>query len=132
MNNQNIFDAKIFYVLCARAIQRIGQGFPASDKEIQEFESTYHPSPEEIAFCNNEFDHIIESAFQAYAESDNVEDALIKMSSHQSSPRFLPFRNNTFLAAARNSKSNKISKELEGDIERIIDEDDTVIETDIE
>ena len=47
MNPNDEHKDRLFWALCARAMQRAGQGFPTTGEEIEEYEAGYRPGPEE-------------------------------------------------------------------------------------
>jgi len=50
---------RLLWVLCARALQRHGEGFPSTEQEIEAFESSCVPSEEERARLKRLLPHIL-------------------------------------------------------------------------
>jgi len=108
---------RLFRVLCARALQRHGQGFPSMEDEIRNFERTYVPSPEEQLKLPELIERLLTGAQEASRQGEkyeppNYENFCTRRQDTSGSSR----------AAARGAQGDGLSPEMENQIQRMIDD----------
>lgn len=109
---------RLFRILCARALQRAGEGFPSTDEEIARFEESSAVTSEQQAEFIARLDQIVDRAFEeAGCEADPekkpcVFDKLNEMAD-----------TSDLAAAARKARGKELSDELRQRIEGAIEGD---------
>lgn len=115
---------RVFRVLCARALQRHGEGFPSTDEEIAAFEDSYEPTPEEKTRFAAKLSKIIEWAAARVEKGDGSRKGPARVGLSTIFEMLSRLRAKEELrAAARKAKRGELSPDLEEKIRRIIDED---------
>lgn len=111
---------RLFWTLCARAMQRAGQGFPSTDEEIEGYEAAYRPAPEEKKRFLEVLQRILSTARKELQEGKDGAGHIGKRAVLE---RLGELRMEQGLAAAaRKSDAEKMSLDLAEDVERMIDE----------
>jgi len=107
---------RIIDILCARALQAAGRGFPATEEEIDSFEASLAVAEEE----RGRLAIIVEDALQhAFEQKDDRGDSPL--------PSVLgrirgQFSSASLSYAARKAKDEELSPELEDELQRLMDE----------
>jgi len=111
----------LFRVLCARALQRTGEGFPSTDEEIGAFEASLQVPPDEKARLASRLSDIVDSAMR---EASGDADASVGSRCVSAFERLERERSSEGRAmAARGASASQLSPELEQKLKQIIDED---------
>jgi len=120
MNPDNEQKDRLFWALCARAMQRAGQGFPSTDEEIKAYEAAYEPDLEE----RKRFGELLQRVLaEAQTELERGRNGTGHIGKRTVLERLTEFRmQQSLAAAARKNGTEPISPELAKDIERMIDE----------
>lgn len=126
MNQLSKDDELVFRILCARAFKEQGEAFPTTDEEIKAFAETYTPSSEERehfhAIVESEIDFAAEAAEEAMPGQDSNSPRRVRNIFELQSERPVPQYNEA--SAYRKPKDSEISKELDEEINRIIDDEE--------
>lgn len=108
----------IFYVLCARSLQRHGGGFPSTEEEIEAFKASCEITEKEKEAAKKMLGVVIENAYEAVNEkSDKKVQTLYD--------RLPEFQEENLPYAARNAKKEQLSIGLEEKINKIIEDNDS-------
>jgi len=124
MNSIPAEEDRVLWILCARALQRSGQGFPATDEEIDACEASYEASPEEEARWLDIKQRILDAARQELEAGTHGSGILDNVTPFHPSTPSVDEPVPGLAAAARKGDAEQMSPELAEEVERIIDETD--------
>ena len=122
MNSIPAEEDRVLWILCARALQRSGQGFPSTEKEIDAHEATYEATPEEEARWLGIKQRILDAARQELEAGTHGTGILDKVTPFHPSPPPADGPVSGLAAAARKGDAEQMSPELAEEVERVIDE----------
>lgn len=112
---------RLFRALCARALQRHGEGFPSTDEEIAEFESFYQATEEERERMAGRLQRVIARVREEGARAGRAggprEGRTLRDLFESSGEKRVA-------AAARGAQIEGLSPDLAKKLERIIREDE--------
>lgn len=124
MTGQEKDKDRLFWILCARALQRHDEGFPSTEQEIQDFESSYVPSEEEKARFKELLPRILTHVRDCGdSEPEKLAEHTPSIESSQTPwDKTRERRTNALSAAARAADIKGLPPDLLEKIERIIEE----------
>lgn len=112
---------RLFWALCARALQRSGEGFPSTDDEIEACEKSCEPDTREHEQFRALLKTVLANVRSELEQGKDGSDYLLQRNVLERLAESRAARG--LAAAARKTDRQPISPELAKDVERVIEED---------
>ncbi len=117
---------RVFRVLCARALQRHGKGFPSTEQEIEEFEASYSPTEDERKAFAKALPRILDRVHGWLGAGEELHAADGRAVDIR---KMLARRDEEAVAmAARGGQVDGLSQELADELEQIAEESEELSE----